>query len=364
MAHLIQNNEIAYVGTKPWHGLGFEVEPGTSGERMLTVAGINYEIRLDPVVVNGITLPNYRAIVRGDNGTVFSIQSDRYHPVQNLDIVNLFQEYCAAGHATMETVGAIRGGAIVWALAKLNGRTTANIHGSDPVSGYILFSTSNDGTLPTRGFPTQVRVVCSNTFRAAGGYRKGKRAPSGFTMKHSTKWTSDRADEAKEVLGIAIEDIQEFNELSETLSNVKIDRKGQIEFISQLLDGKCILDQTIEATNQSQQVASGFDSDASLLDAIMGTSPSVSLAPIAVQNGEDKLNRVGKAILESILTSPGSDLDSAHNTLWGAINGVSYYTDHIASRSQDSRLYNSWFGTNQTLKESAVDVAKQMAGIN
>jgi hypothetical protein len=165
-------------------------------------------------------------------------------------------------------------------------------------------------------------------------------------------------------MGIAIEKIQEFNELSTRLSNVHIDRSGQIEFISQLLDGKCIIDQAIEATTHTQQVSTGFDSDASLLESIMGNQPTVSLSPSPSANPEDKLNRVGKAILESILTSPGAELESAHNTLWGAINGVSHYSDHVASRTQDARLYNAWFGTNVELKESAVTVAKQMAGIN
>jgi hypothetical protein len=77
---------------------------------------------------------------------------------------------------------------------------------------------------------------------------------------------------------------------------------------------------------------------------------------------EDCLNRVGKAILEAIVDSPGSQMESAKNTLWGAVNGVSYYTDHIAGRTQDSRLNNAWFGQNEELKRSAMTVALEMAG--
>lgn len=361
MAHMIENNEIAYVGATPWHGLGHAVPSGSTGQQMLEIANLNYTINLNDVHVNGNIVPNYKAITRGDNGTVFSIQSDRYKIVQNQEIVELFREYCEAGHAEMETVGAIRGGAIVWALAKLNGKTHSFIKGTDEVSGYILFSTSHDGTLPTRGIPTQVRVVCNNTFRAAMRGEDKRRSGAnkiGFTLKHSTKWTPERAKEAKEVLGISIEQLQEFNELSSQLANVTIDRKGQIEFISQLMDGKCLLDQTIESTERATIDANIIANGGSILDAIIDAKPSID-----THSDDSKLNRVGKAILEAIIDSPGSTLESAAGTLWGAVNGVSYYTDHLASRTQDSRLYNAYFGTNVDLKQSAIDVARNMAGI-
>jgi phage/plasmid-like protein (TIGR03299 family) len=354
MAHMIENNEIAYAGQKPWHGLGFEVPAGTTGQKMLEIAGLNYELKLEDVTVNGNILSNYKAVTRGDNGTVFSIQSDRYHPVQNQEIVDLFREYCEAGHATMETVGAIRGGAIVWALARLNGQTKMTLAGNDKMEGYILFSSSNDGTLPTMGMPTQVRVVCNNTYQAA---LRDNRRTVGFRMKHSTKWTVERAKEAKSVLGIAIEDILRFNELSAKLSTVNIDEKGRIEFILRLNDGKYVIED--KQTKQLPDITVPSLDNADWIKSVLGTVPDLSSAFA----GTDKLNRVGKAINESILTSPGSDLESAKNTLWGCVNGVSYYTDHIAARTQDSRLFNSWFGTAQGLKESAIDVACELAGI-
>jgi phage/plasmid-like protein (TIGR03299 family) len=365
MAHMIEDNQISWnrANGAPWHGLGTSVDAGTTAEVMLKLAGLDFPVEAMDIELAGLPntafLANFKAIGRRDTNKVFGVSSKRYQIHQNKDILSVFDEYCNAGHAQMDVIGALKGGAVVWALAKLNGRTTVTMKGGDTVTGYLLMVGSHDGTLPTQAIATQERAVCNNTLFPA--MRSGR---VGFKMKHSKEWTSESATLAKEQMGIAIEKIEEFNALGSQLQNVSIDRKGQIEFISQLLDGKCILDQTIEATQATQAVSTGFDSDASLLDAIMGTSPSVSLAPIAVQNGEDKLNRVGKAILESILTSPGSDLDSAHNTLWGALNGVSYYTDHVASRTQDSRLYNAWFGSNVELKQSAVDVAKQMAGIN
>jgi phage/plasmid-like protein (TIGR03299 family) len=364
MAHMIENNQISWnkANGAPWHGLGTSVEPGTLSDEMLKLAHLDYEVSAMDIELAGMPntafLSQWKAIGRADTRKVFGVSSKRYQIHQNKDILAVFDEYCAAGHAQLDVIGALRGGAVVWALAKLNGRTTISFKGDDVVTGYLLMVGSHDGTLPTQAIATQQRAVCNNTLFPA--MRSGR---VGFKMKHSKQWTDASAQLAKTQMGIAIEKIEEFNELGSKLQTVTVDRKGQIEFISQLLDGKCLLDQTIEATEQTIQATTGFTNDASLLDAIMGNTPTVALAPLA-SNGEDKLNRVGKAILESILTSPGSELESANGTLWGAINGVSYYTDHVASRTQDSRLYNAWFGTNVDLKQSAVDVARSMAGIN
>lgn len=358
---MIENNEIAWnsANGKPWHGLGHSVVAGSTAAEMMKVAHLDFEVIAEQLaLVSGDStgLDKFRAIMRADTRKVFTVQSDRYKIHQNMDMLNVFSEYCEAGHAQMDIVGALRGGAVVWALAKLNGRTSVNIGGVDHVTGYLLMVGSHDGTLPSAAYLTQERAVCNNTlFPAMASGRIG------FKMKHSKEWTPAVTKQVQTQMGIAIDKMQEFNELSAQLAKVTIDRKGQIEFISQLLDGKCLLDQAVDATNQTQAVNAGFSSDASILDAIMGNTVTV---PLSAVSDDSKLSRVGKAILDCIIDSPGSQLSSAHNTLWGAINGVSYYTDHLASRTQDSRLYNAYFGTNVDLKQSAVDVARSMAGVN
>jgi phage/plasmid-like protein (TIGR03299 family) len=356
MAHMIENNQIAWntVNGKPWHGLGTEVPAGTSGAEMLRLAGLDFPVEAMDIELAGFAgsdfLAGYKAIGRADTHKVFGVQSKRYNIHQNIDLINVFSEYCAAGHAQMDVVGALRGGAVIWALAKLNGGTKLTIKGTDHIGGYILMVGSHDGTLPTSAFATQQRAVCNNTLFPA--MRSGR---MGFKMKHSKAWDENCTIAAREQMGIAIEGIQKFNSQAETFASVNIDRKGQIEFISQLLDGKCLLDQVVDNSAPIDASLSG----ASLLDSIIDARPTVDLG-----SDDSKLNRVGKSILDCILNSPGSELASANGTLWGAINGVSYYTDHVASRTADSRLYNAYFGTSVDLKQSAVDVAQQMAGIN
>lgn len=350
MAHRIQNNMVAWVGEKPWHGLGFEVMPGTTGKVMQVKAKLDWKVQRRSLAMRDAhgkallvqPLANYVAIVREDNNEVFQVCSKGYYPLQTEEIVEFFREYCEAGHATMETLGGIDGGRKVWALAKLNGGSDLNIGGVDKLQGYLLLATSFDGTLRTIGKATQVRVVCWNTLSAALGLtggKLGKKEVSEFRMKHNRKWTPEVAKEAKQVMGMAMEQIQKANETAEKLSKVNIDDKGRLEFVVRLIG-----DEELSITPTAEEV-----------DAV--------LAKYEENDGEE-LNRMGKALIEAIKTSPGSSLVTAKDTLWGAVNGVTYYVDHQHGRSVDTRLSGAWFGDGDKMKKGAVKVALEMAGVN
>lgn len=325
MAHEIENNMISYKNETPWHGLGFRVDPNATGAEMLVAAGLNWKVNRRALAMRGMDgqtllaepLKDYKAIVRSDNDVVFCVPTARYNVVQNDQIVDLFREYCEAGHASMETVGGIRNGAVVWALAKLNGGSEATLKGGDKLTGYVLMSTSHDGSLATTAKATQVRVVCNNTLTAAlqGG--------SEFKMRHSSKWTTERAEEAKEALGIAMQQIQKINKVSEKLSNVNIDHSDWLEFMGKLLGGN---------------------------DAVIDPKSA-------------QLTRMAQDIQDATVMSPGSNLESAKGTLWGAVNGVTYFADHQRGRTQDTRLASAWFGNSDILKRTAVNVALELAGI-
>jgi hypothetical protein len=52
-------------------------------------------------------------------------------------------------------------------------------------------------------------------------------------------------------------------------------------------------------------------------------------------------------------SAPGQDLQSAKDTLWGVVNAVSYYVDHVRAGSAGERLSSAWFGAGSALKEKA-----------
>jgi len=250
----------------------------------------------------------------------------------------------------MDVVGGLKGGAVVWALAKLNGNgaSDTNIGGVDPMKGYMLMTTSHDGSLRTICQATDIRGVCWNTISAIIAEKSNQ-----FMMKHSSKWTSARADEARKIMGMATIQIQKNHEIFEKLAKVAVDDKGREEYVVRLLGGESLLAQVAANTTGDHKQAG-----ASVLDSIVSKD-------VKAKDGDasNDLGRLGKAILEAIVTSPGSELVTAKNTLWGAVNGVTYHVDHERGRSQDTRLAGAWFGDGDRLKRDAVRVACDMAGI-
>ena len=358
MAHMIENNMIAYKGATPWHGLGIAVDANMTGAEMLKTAKMDWKVQRRALAMRDATgkslvtdtLSNFRAIVREDTNQVFQVATDRYFPVQNAAVVEFFREFCEAGHATMETVGGLKGGAIVWALARLNGATDTAIGkgGVDKMRGYILLATSHDGSIVTIGQATDVRVVCWNTLSAAIGDKSAQ-----FRMKHSTKFTDARRAEAQRIMGMASEQIVANHETIAQLAKVKIDDKGRTEFVTRLLGGEGLLDQVLNDTTQDHAaIGKG------LLGGMLDDAESNGKA-----TAETDLGRLGKAILAAMIDSPGSDLVTAKDTLWGAVNGVTYHVDHARGRSQDTRLNAAWFGQGDRLKRDAMKIAADMAGV-
>lgn len=328
MSHMIESNQLAYVGAVPWHGLGVQVPEGSTGTEMLTAAGLNWQVKSHRIFTRQATdgkvveIESSRAIVRQDSNKVFMIAGHGYQPHQTSDIVGFFQEFCLAGNATMETVGALKDGAVVWALAKLQADAKRIIGGVDELKGYMLLATSFDGSLKTTGSPTQVRVVCHNTLTAA---RSGMKRETTFQLSHRSKFDEAARNEAKRVMGMAVERMIETNDLAADLARVTIDESGWLTFMTKLM---------------------GDDID-KVLDKKTG-----------------ELTRIAGDIQEATMHSPGATLATARGTLWGAVNGVTYYVDHAArSRSDSNRMFSAWFAGGNGLKNRAVDAAKEMAGV-
>lgn len=54
----------------------------------------------------------------------------------------------------------------------------------------------------------------------------------------------------------------------------------------------------------------------------------------------------------------GSELDGCQNTAWAAVNSITEFVDHhTRTRSDSARLANAWFGSGDTLKTLALEMA-------
>lgn len=363
MAHKIINNQISFSGATPWHGLGQRVLPGTSPEEMLKAANLDWPVELRSLAVSSTLqdgkmvwasapIQNFKAVIGGLEREVFAVPTKRYQPVQNIEIARFFADFCDSTSCELQVLGGLEGGRKVWALAKVS--ADYQIFAGDEQLGYVMLATSHDGSLRTVAMGTSVYVVCWNTMssalsRVSTNYRIGKtnKDKALFSLKHTAKFDNEAKREAASVVSLVRDQQEKTAEMADFFAKIRLDGQGRIEFVRRLLGGEQIIDQIIAASTSS--------SPSSLLDEVVEKTE-------ARQKKMPEETRVGKAIIDSILTSPGSSLESRKDTLWGAINGVTYWADHQRGRSQDSTLSGAWFGQGAEMKQQAVQVAYDMAG--
>lgn len=294
------------------------------------------------VMREGIPVAGYRAIVRGDTGRVFQVATTDYQVLQNEQIVDFMREFAAAGGGTFQQVGTFKAGAVIYAMVKLKAGAV-DIKGGARLESYAMIATSHDGSIATRVKPTSVYVVCWNTFMMALAQKVARQ----FSLRHTSKWTPQKAAEARMVLDLAAERVQEANEGSVKLAKVTgFDQKAQVEYVSRLLNGESLLQQAVANSEAKLD-------HAALLDRIVAVEDAKA--------EKDPLGRIGRQILQAIVDSPGANMPASKDTLWGAFNGVTYFADHVRGRSEDTRGFASQFGEGDRLKAQAFGLALKMA---
>lgn len=174
MSHEItRTDSLVLANGKPaWHGLGTVVQDAPSPEDALELAGLTWTVERLPLIgtrttddgVQSIDVPSHVANVRSDTGDVLGVVGQGYQVLQNVRLAQLVREVADAAGVTVESAGSLRGGRLVWFLAHLD---TFTIGEKDTTHQYALFLNGHDGSCAIRVLPTDVRVVCNNTKRAA-----------------------------------------------------------------------------------------------------------------------------------------------------------------------------------------------------
>jgi phage/plasmid-like protein (TIGR03299 family) len=312
MAHEIEN--MAYVGTTPWHGLGIQLDNNQPLETWAIKAGMNFRIMETPVRYAvgrsddpHVTLPfvEQKVLYRSDTKAALSVVSSRYMVVQPREILEFYGDLIAMSGFELETAGVMKAGKKIWALAR-TGQSTS-LKGSDTVNGYLLLATACDGSLATTAQFTSVRVVCNNTLAIAldGGTGAVK-------VPHSTTFDPQAV---KKQLGVSVSAWDQFRYQMKELSERKVKSNEVERFLNRVFVG--IIDK-------------------------QGTP------------GMERTMQKVKVLYEG--KGRGAELDSSKGTAFGLLNAVTQYIDHERrARSVDHRLESAWFGQGAILKQKAFD---------
>jgi phage/plasmid-like protein (TIGR03299 family) len=322
MAHLVET--MAYTNEVPWHGLGFSRPEGFKNvKQLIKDAKLDWTVDRTPMYLADNTprlgdpiqqeVPGFAALVRSSDRKVLDVVGSQYKPVQNHEAFEFFTEFVEAGGAKMETAGSLRGGKYVWGLANLN--ASFKLRGDDRVNGYLLVGCPHEQGKSLLIKFTSVRVVCNNTLTLALG-REGNE----WRMSHRMAFDSTTMGKAKEALGIAKDQLGEFERNARILQKINISKSDAIKILAGVF------------------------------------APDAELAPMITDfdaNGTPRL----KSLIGAYNDAPGAQPGNG----WGLLNAVTYYADHMASRTSDKRLSNAWLGRTAQQKTKMLDTLLQMA---
>ena len=315
MSHEVET--MAYAGETPWHGLGVPVSNDLTPVQMMQKAGLDWTVdKVDAFVRvgNQEIRTGQQALVRSSDNKILTNVGENWNPVQNEDAFNFFSEFVMSGDMDMHTAGSLRGGQMVWALAKTN--ESFDVFGDDKVDSYLLFSNPHQYGKSIDVRFTPIRVVCNNTLSMSLGMEADKSVRVGHRVEFD-------ADAVKETLGLAHEKFQQYKEMAEFLGSRRYDMESLIQYYNDVFPS------TARNVEEPKPVTA------------------------------DTLSRAGKQALSVIDTQPGAQY--AEGSWWQALNSVTYITDHVQGRGEDTRLYSNWFGGNQLRKVRAAEKAVEYA---
>lgn len=310
MAHEVET--MAWAGEVPWHGLGKEVPADLSPEQMLKAAGLDWKVYQVPAYakVNGKNIAVDRSVlVRDDTHKVLTVTSEDWNPNQNEEAFKFFDEFIKAGSMQMHTAGSLKGGQIVWALAKVN--ESFELFGTDRVDSFLLFTNPHVFGKAIDIRFTPIRVVCNNTLTLS---LQGK-MDNLYKVSHRAVFDPVIA---KDYLGIASEKMLAYKEKAEYLGSRRFTKETLLDYFKTVFPNN---------TENSEYVG--------------------------------KLSKNAKLATTFVDTQPGAEF--ARGSWWQAFNTVTFMLDHVIGRTADNRLYSAWYGQGKNKKIEAMDTAIEFA---
>lgn len=296
----------------PWHGLGQTVNPGASVEEWRTAGGLAWDAVRTEVIFNGANdeyqfWGDKHVLYRSDTGKPLSVVSKDYKTVQPADVLGFFKELADKGGFDIETVGSLKEGRRIWALARV-GKDCQIM--DDKIAPYLMLATSYDGSMATVAQFTATRIVCQNTLNRALRNTSGQ---SSVTIPHSAMF---KADAVRLELGIAMDSWDEFMIKANKMAARKITDPEMDAFLLDLIEppyGKLYTPEQTRNTKGYQRILSLF------------------------KGGQ-----------------LGAGQDAINGTAWGLLQATTQFVDHEQGRLRDNRLDKAWFGVGAKFKEKAM----------
>jgi phage/plasmid-like protein (TIGR03299 family) len=265
------------------------------------------------------TDPKRQVLYRSDTRQRLGVVSNNFKVVQPRQILEFYRQLSESLNVNLDAAGWVKNGAVVWGLADIG--KEISIKGQDRIKNYLMFSTANDGTKATTIHFISRRMVCNNMLNYA--FSQVNSSPFSISIGHMTEITKEKETSIiNEIVKGSGEHWGNFETTANNMADVGMGVEDAIEYFTTLLSIK--------------------DKDGILTFPKSKGSTLLKLVDV-FQNGV------------------GQNTRSAQNTLWGAVNAVSRFTDHeVKYRSPQNAIATSQFGIGNTLKNKAFTQASEI----
>lgn len=321
MAHALEmiNGEaaMAFTGERNavWHRLGKQVPADLSPEQMMKAANCDWSVLTVPLtatVGDSVIDTGHSALIRDRDNKVLDVVTEGWHPVQNREAFEFFNDFIDAGDMQMDTAGSLHDGRVIWALAKIGKGFT--ILGGDEIEGYLLFSNPHQFGRSVNVAFTPVRVVCNNTLTYALASVDELNKPN-VRHSHRTKFNPERV---QRMLGISQGILDRYKANAERLASIKYDDVTANEYLKRVF-------------------------------------------PVLTTKRESRkeLSKSAERALEIVETQPGAEF--APKSLWNLFNSVTYLTSNEYGRTDEARMTSLFYGQNKQRNLKALDLVLKLA---
>lgn len=320
MSHgILENDNLIYVGEKPWHGLGRAFKRGEepSVKEAIVAANLDWEVELQEIQTNtGIKLGDRRAIIRKDTNDCLGVLTNSYKPLQNKDAFDFFEPFIENDMAKIETAGSLFNGKRVFITAKLNSENL-RVSDEDQIEKYILLSNSHDGSQALKVGFVPVRVVCNNTLTQA----ESDGASSLIRVYHKGDVVQSMND-LQEAMDLVNQRFAMSEEKYRYLATKNVSVADLKKYVKEIF-----------YTNKVNKIVTEYEQE---------------------QEEKEQIESARKRLLNRV--EEIFELEPVHNA-WTMYNSVNYYLNHERGRSLESRYDSMWFGYSKRMDEKAFNLA-------
>lgn len=297
----------------PWHGLGQALPDNATIDAWRVAAGMDWRIKRAKVrypasaetvgdASQYIEVPDSHVLFRSDNHNALGIVSNKYKVVQPSEVIEFFRDIVKVGGLELSAAGTIYGGKRYWATAKIGEAAPVSV--KDKIGGYLLISTSADGSTATEIRRTTVRVVCRNTLAMAA------RDKASLRISHRTEFDPQAV---KSYMGLNEAAWEAFRHQMTRLAEKQLHVDEAEDLAVHIIGGE----------QDKVRTSSGF-------------------------------NNVMRLFVGA---GAGSTFDGVYGSAFGLLNAFTEHADHHArARTAENRFASAQWGPGAELKQRAFDV--------